>query len=130
MWTAFATTCVTSSMFLTSLAPNLLAADIVRRTVGISIGWRQWALGFLPVGLLLVALIPLLVFLLYPPEVKASPEVVHWAAAELGALGRLTRREIAMAALSLMALAGLRPCTSAPAISRAGISGSSVSCSA
>jgi len=104
MWTAFATTCVTSSMFLTSLAPNLLAADIVRRTVGISIGWRQWALGFLPVGLLLVAVLPLLVFFLYPPEVKASPEVVHWAAGELSAMGRLTRREIAMAALSLMAL--------------------------
>jgi L-tartrate/succinate antiporter len=105
MWTAFATTCVTSSMFLTSLAPNLLAADIVRRTVGISIGWTQWTLGFLPVGLLLVAVLPLLVFLLYPPEVKASPEVVDWAAEQLAALGRLTSREIGMAALAALALA-------------------------
>ncbi len=105
MWTAFATTCVTSSMVLTSLAPNPLAADIVRRTVGISIGWTQWALGFLPVGLLLVAVLPLLAFLLYPPEVKASPEVAHWAAARLATLGRLTRREIVMGALALAALA-------------------------
>ena len=29
MWTAIATTCVTSSMFVTSLAPNLLALSIV-----------------------------------------------------------------------------------------------------
>ncbi len=105
MWTAFATTCVTSSMFLTSLAPNLLAADIVRGTVGISIGWTQWARGFLPLGLLLVAVLPLLVFLLYPPEVKASPEVADWAAVQLAALGRLSRREIVMAALAAIALA-------------------------
>ena len=32
MWTAIATTCVTSSMFMTSLAPNLLALSIVQKT--------------------------------------------------------------------------------------------------
>ena len=105
MWTAFATTCVTSSMFLTSLAPNPLAADIVRRTVGVEIGWTQWTLGFLPVGLLLVAVLPLLVFVLHPPEVRASPEVADWAAGQLAALGRLKRQEIVMAALALTALA-------------------------
>jgi L-tartrate/succinate antiporter len=105
MWTAFATTCVTSSMFLTALAPNPLAADIVRRTVGVEIGWTQWALGFLPAGLLLVAVLPLLVFVLYPPEVRSSPEVPDWAAGQLASLGRLKRREVAMAALAVTALA-------------------------
>ncbi len=105
MWTAFSTTCVTSSMFLTSIAPNPLAADIVRNTVGVQIGWTQWALGFLPVGLLLVAVLPLLVFLLYPPEVKASSDVAAWAARELAALGPLQRREIVMGVLAVIALA-------------------------
>jgi L-tartrate/succinate antiporter len=105
MWTAFATTCVTSSMFLTALAPNPLAADIVRRTVGVDIGWTRWTLGFLPVGLLLVAVLPLLVFVLLPPEVKASPEVADWAAVRLAARGGLTRREMLMAALAVAALA-------------------------
>ena len=31
LWTGFATTCVTSSMFLTALAPNLLAVEIARK---------------------------------------------------------------------------------------------------
>jgi L-tartrate/succinate antiporter len=105
MWTAFATTCVTSSMFLTALAPNPLAADIVQRTVGVEIGWTQWTLGFLPVGLLLVAVLPLLVFVLLPPEVKASPEVADWAAAQLAARGGLTRGEMVMAGLAVAALA-------------------------
>jgi L-tartrate/succinate antiporter len=104
MWTAFASTCVTSSMFLTALAPNPLAAEIVRRTVGVEIGWTEWALGFLPVGLPLIAVLPLLAFVLHPPEVTASPEAADWAAAQLAARGRLERREIGMAALALTAL--------------------------
>jgi L-tartrate/succinate antiporter len=37
MWVAFSTTCVTSSMFVTALAPNLLAIDFVRKASGIEI---------------------------------------------------------------------------------------------
>ena len=32
LWTAFSATCVTSSMFITSLAPNLLALELVKKT--------------------------------------------------------------------------------------------------
>lgn len=104
MWTAFAATCVTSSMFLTSLAPNLLAAEIVKKTVGVEIGWAAWAVGFFPVGLLLLLALPLLVYALHPPEVKRSEEVTGWAARELEAMGSLSWREIGMAALVLAAL--------------------------
>jgi L-tartrate/succinate antiporter len=46
MWTAFAATCVTSSMFTTSMAPNLLAVELVKKTVGINITWTEWMVGF------------------------------------------------------------------------------------
>src|SRR4029453_18052070 len=39
MWVAIAATCVTSSMFLTALAPNLLATELVRKIVKIEIEW-------------------------------------------------------------------------------------------
>ena len=58
MWTAFAATCVTSSLFLTALAPNLLALELVESTTGVTISWTQWLVGMLPVGLLLLALVP------------------------------------------------------------------------
>ena len=32
MWVAIATTCVTSTLFLTGLAPNLLAMELVKKT--------------------------------------------------------------------------------------------------
>lgn len=58
MWTAFAATCATSSMFLTALAPSPLALGVVKKIAGLGITWGRWFAGFLPVGgpLLLVGL--------------------------------------------------------------------------
>jgi L-tartrate/succinate antiporter len=104
MWTAFAVTCVTSSMFVTALAPNALAIDLVRKATGIEITWGQWFVGFLPVGGLLVLLLPWLIYKIYPPEITTSAEVPRWAAEELARMGRITPRELTMAALVLGAL--------------------------
>lgn len=104
MWTALATTCVTSSMFLTGLAPNLLALELVNKTVKVSITWREWFLGFLPVGGLLFMLVPYLVYKIYPPEVKSSENVQVWARDELSKLGKITRNELIMASLAIIAL--------------------------
>jgi L-tartrate/succinate antiporter len=105
MWVAFATTCVTSSMFVTALAPNLLALELIKKTTGVEITWLQWFVGFLPVGGLLVAILPWVIYKVYPPEVRTSTEVPKWAAAELAGMGRVTAREVIMAALVVMALA-------------------------
>ena len=75
MWVAIAGTCVTSSMFVTAMAPNLLAVELVKKTAKIDISWTQWFMAFLPVGLALLILVPLLTYWLYPPEVKESSEV-------------------------------------------------------
>ena len=106
LWTGFATTCVTSSMFLTALAPNLLAVEIARKVAHVDISWGMWALGFLPVGILLFAATPLLAYFLYPPEVKRGDEVAAWAGGELITMGRITRREVTMGLLAVAALAG------------------------
>lgn len=104
MWTAIASTCVTSSMFLTALAPNVLATELVRRTVHVDLGWMQWFLAFLPVGLVLLLTTPLLAYWVYPPEVKESREVPRWARQELAAMKGLSSREVTLLALVLLAL--------------------------
>jgi len=75
MWTALAVTCVTSSMFMTALAPNLLAVELIKKTVNIEISWTTWFVGFLPVGAVLFSALPFLIYRLYPPEIKISREV-------------------------------------------------------
>jgi L-tartrate/succinate antiporter len=42
MWVAIAATCVTSSMFLTGLAPNLLAVELVKKTANVELTWVNW----------------------------------------------------------------------------------------
>jgi len=99
MWTALATTCVTASMFLTGLAPNLLALEIARKTVGLEVTWVEWLTAFLPVGLLLFFAVPWLAYVFYAPEVKSGEEACRWAASELAAAGPVGPRERILAAL-------------------------------
>ena len=105
-WTAFATTSVTSAMFITALAPNLFATELARKIAGVEIGWTAWALGVLPLGVTLFLLTPLVTYIVYPPSIVRAPEAVTWAAAELAAMGAISRREITMAALAISALLG------------------------
>jgi L-tartrate/succinate antiporter len=104
MWVAIASTCVTSSMFLTALAPNLLAVELVRKTVKVELTWLDWFMYFAPVGILLLALVPLLAYWIYPPQVKESAEVPAWAAKELEKMGPLSQREITLGILVVIAL--------------------------
>jgi L-tartrate/succinate antiporter len=104
MWVALAATCVTSSMFLTALAPNLLAVELVRKTAQVEFTWVQWFMAFAPVGILLLVLVPLLVYWIYPPQVKEGAEVPTWAAKELDKMGRLSQREITLGVLVVIAL--------------------------
>ena len=106
MWTALATTCVTSSMFLTSLAPNVLAQSLVEKTAHVSLNWNQWFMSMLPVGVILFLVTPLLTYIIYPPTQKTSENAPIWAGEELRKLGPVTGREIAMAGLAVAALLG------------------------
>jgi L-tartrate/succinate antiporter len=105
MWTAFAAQAITSSMFLTGNAANIFAVSVMKETVKINLTWADWAIGFMPVGLLLFTTLPLLAFVVYRPEVKASEEVPRWACQELAKMGRIARREVSMAAIAIAALA-------------------------
>ncbi len=103
-WIAMTATCVTSSMFLTALAPNLLAVDLIAKGANISIEWGAWAKVMIPLMLPLFLVTPLLVYWIYPPTQKKSPEAPAWAKEELKKMGRITLKEILMASFALIAL--------------------------
>ncbi|HBQ78370.1 MAG TPA: anion permease [Erwinia persicina] len=104
MWVAITAACITSSMFLSALAPNLLALALVKSVVGFDISWGMWFLAFLPLGLILLLTMPLLAYWLYPPEVKFNDEVPRWAISELEKLGKLSRNEILLLVFVVSAL--------------------------
>src|SRR5262245_34420736 len=104
MWVAVASVTVTSSMFMTSFAPNPLAVAFVRQTANIEITWLDWFLGFAPVGIPLLFAVPLLTYWFYPPGIERSEKVSQWAASELALLGRMNTREMTVAILVSIAL--------------------------
>ena len=104
MWVAIAATCVTSSMFLTGLAPNLLAIELISKTAKVSFTWMDWFMAFAPIGVILLVAVPLLAYVFYRPEVEGGSEVPDWAKGELGKMGGLSAREMLLAVLVLMAL--------------------------
>jgi L-tartrate/succinate antiporter len=104
MWTAFATTCVTSSMFVTALAPNLLAVALMKDIVHLEVTWTGWAVGFLPLGLLLFAAQPYIIHRLCRPAMTVTAEVPEWARRELAAMGPVSPRELSMGLLAVLAL--------------------------
>lgn len=104
LYTAASTTLVTSSMFVTALAPNALAISIIAKTANVQISWIDWFKGFAPVGFVLLLLVPFLLYKLYPPDIKESPEAPRWATDELQKMGPISGREFKLLVLVLGAL--------------------------
>jgi len=104
MWTGMATCAVTSTLFLTANAPNLLGLELVSKTLKISISWREWFLGILPFGALMFLSVPLITYFLYPPEIKSSAGADTWAAKQLSEMGKVSAKEFLMMSLAFVAL--------------------------
>jgi L-tartrate/succinate antiporter len=104
LYTALAASTITSSLFVTALAPNTLAVSIIEQATGTRVSWLEWFTGFAPVGVVLLAIVPWLLYRVYPPEVRSAPEAPRWAAAELEHMGPMTRREVTLLVLVCVAL--------------------------
>ena len=104
LYTALAISFVTSSMFITALAPNTLALSIMRQTTGVTISWVDWCVGFAPVGVTLLVLVPFVLYVIYPPEIRKAPEAPRWASAQIRSMGRMTGKEVTLLILVFSAL--------------------------
>ena len=103
-WVSLAVTCVSSSIFLTGQAPNPLAVELAAKSGVATVDWTSWFLAFLPVGIILFIITPILAYVFCKPEVKGSPEIAEWAKEEYAKLGAMSSKEIAMALISVGAL--------------------------
>lgn len=93
--TAFHGSVVTSAMFLTSMAGNPLAAQIVA-SEDIQLTWGSWALAAVLPGAISLLLIPLILYKFYPPEVKKTPDAKIYARQKLQELGKFSLNEALM----------------------------------
>jgi L-tartrate/succinate antiporter len=104
MWTSFASCAVTSSLFMTACAPNLLAVEFINKILNVQISWQQWFMASAPFTLPLLFALPVFVYILYPPQITQGAQVPSWAAGELRKMGPLSRNEMILAVLVLLAI--------------------------
>ncbi len=85
--------CVSSATLLTAQASNALAARMSLQFLHYPITWLSWARAGIVPGLVSMAIVPWVVYKLYPPDVKHTPEAAAFARKELAAMGRMGRHE-------------------------------------
>lgn len=95
---------VTSGMFLTGLAGNMVALGLAK-TQGIEVSWMQWFAAAVVPGVISLLLVPFILYKIYPPEVKKTPNAHTWADGKLAELGKMTPAEKIMSVIFILAIA-------------------------
>ncbi|HIH2762754.1 MAG TPA: anion permease [Candidatus Azoamicus sp.] len=83
---------LTSAMFLTATAGNPLIVSIASGQ-GVEISWGTWAIACIVPGIASLIVLPMLLYVIYPPEMKSTPEAPAFAKAKLRDLGPLSAGE-------------------------------------
>jgi DASS family divalent anion:Na+ symporter len=97
MFCAMATLSLSSALWLTAMAGNPLGAEIAR-SQKLQISFISWLVASSAPTLVSLALLPLLLYKAFPPEVKATPEAPAAARKALAKLGPLSVQEKIVAA--------------------------------
>ncbi len=97
---------ITSAMFITATAPNPLVVKLIADATGaqIQLSWATWAVAMLLPGLVALALMPLVIYLLHPPEITRTPDAAVLARRKLAEQGPVNRGEKVMLGVFLLLL--------------------------
>lgn len=95
---------ITSAMFMTSMAGNTLVASLIAASFGYTITWGDWAVAAIVPGLVALIVMPLVLYFIYPPELKDTREIQAHIADELKGLGTMSFAEKVMLGVFILSL--------------------------
>ena len=110
MFCGMATLSLSSALWLTAMAGNPLGAEI-GKSMGFNVSFGSWLVASIVPTLVCLAVLPYLIYKVFPPELKATPEAPAAAKKALAAMGPLSLHERIVAVtfvgmVTLWALAG------------------------
>ena len=85
--------------FLTGQASNAIIAKFAQATANVEITYSRWLIGASVPAVVSLIAVPLMIYRLFPPEIKKTPEAAKLAAEELSKLGKMTVHEWLMLAV-------------------------------
>ncbi len=98
---------ITSAMFITATAPNPLIVSFIMKGTDPSfeLSWGMWAIAALVPAIVSLIVVPLVIYWLYPPEIKHTPNAQVFAREKLSELGPISLSEkITLAVFGLLLL--------------------------
>jgi DASS family divalent anion:Na+ symporter len=93
--TIFQAGTISSAMFLTAMAGNPMILNLVRG-YEVNVSWTDWATAAIVPGIVSLICIPYLIYKIYPPEIKNTPQASEQSRQELLAMGDLKMPELFM----------------------------------
>ncbi|WMY97551.1 MAG: DASS family sodium-coupled anion symporter [Arsenophonus sp.] len=87
---------ITSAMFITATAPNPLIVNIIMENTNpnFEITWSMWATAAIIPGIFSLIVMPIVVYWMYPPIIKITPDAPKFAEKQLKKIGKIKKEEI------------------------------------
>jgi len=93
---------IVCAMFLTGQASNVLIARFAREVTGIELTYTSWFIAAIVPGLISLIAFPMILYRIFPPEVKHTPAAAELASSELKRMGPMARGEKLMLLVFLL----------------------------
>jgi DASS family divalent anion:Na+ symporter len=84
---------IVCAMFLTGQASNAIIAKFANQETGVNLTYSRWFIGAIVPGLVSLAVVPLIIYRLFPPEIKHTPAAAEFAGTELKRMGPMKWQE-------------------------------------
>lgn len=94
---------ISSSLFMTASAPNVAAVGLAAAN-GVKISWLGWVAAAIVPALISFIVVPIIIYKMYPPEIKETPNATPWAEGQLKEMGSMKASEKVMLAVFILAL--------------------------
>lgn len=89
---------ISCALFVTATASNPLAVELIAKATNsqLQISWGTWALAMIVPGIVAQIVMPLVLYFLFPPELKKTPEAPAFARQKLREMGPMLYGEKVM----------------------------------
>lgn len=103
VFSEFHSNLITSATFMTAMAPNLVIVALAK-TLHINITWLGWFVAGVVPSIICLLATPYIIYKMYPPEVKETPNAKEWANEELDKMGKMKLSEKLMGLIFILTL--------------------------
>lgn len=93
IFSAYNSVIISAAVFLTGASNNVVVIKLTQELFGQTISWSQWFMACIVPGLAATILIPYVLYKIYPPELKKTPQAQDIAQKELVQMGLMRQSE-------------------------------------